>query len=133
MPKPWSKRCLFIFFKVLANLVPRSHSAVGDLGTRLGSSCSATYFLINFVNITSFFASLAAAGDDKHSNCENSTMSNELNSTENSQVFSVFDVFGLSSLMFDGLFAGCYNSRLVALDQCWETRGVVALKRNYHR
>ena len=43
LPKPWSKRCLFIFFKV----------------------CSATYLYIKNVDITSCFESLTAAGDDK--------------------------------------------------------------------
>ena len=51
-------------------------------------------------------------------------MSDELNSTENSQVFSLF-VVGFASvyvaLYMFGLFAGCCNSHLVALDQCWET------------
>ena len=51
-------------------------------------------------------------------------MSDELNSTENSQVFSLFAV-GFASvylaLYMFGLFAGCCNSHLVALDQCWET------------
>ena len=78
---------------------------------------SATY-LLDVTSSTSqsqtiCFASLAAAGDDRHSNCENSTMSDELNSTENSQVFSVFGTcwicIDLSGFTF-GLFAGCYNS-----------------------
>ena len=43
MPKPWSKKCLFIFFKL----------------------CAATYLLINLFDITSCFASLVAAEDDK--------------------------------------------------------------------
>ena len=98
MPKPWSKRCLFIFFKL----------------------CSATYLFINLVDITSCFASLVAAEDDK---LDRTTKISPclINYTrqENSQVFSVFDVeFGLSSLWFDSVFAGWYNSNLVALDHC---------------
>ena len=65
-----SKKCFFIFLK----------ARLGHLFARH-----------NFADITSCFASLAVAGDDRHSNCENSTMY-ELNSTENSQVFSVIGV-----------------------------------------
>jgi len=44
MPKPWSKNCFFMFFKALL--------------------CH--LFAINFVDIASCFAILAAARDDKH-------------------------------------------------------------------
>ena len=98
MPKPWSKRCLFIFSKL----------------------CSAAHLLINLVDITSCFQSLVAAEDDK---LDRTTKISPclINYTrqENSQVFSVFDVeFGLSSLWFHSVFAGWYNSNLVALDHC---------------
>ena len=96
-----SKKCFFIFFK--ARLVPLICST-------LTSSTSQ--------------AVLQAERQPKmtHSNCENSTTSEVLNSTEHSGIFSFRSgiCIGLRSLMF-GLFAGCFNSHLVCLDQCWET------------
>ena len=90
----------------------------------LQGSVRATDLLdFNFVvDITSCFTSLAEAEDDRHSNCENSTMSHVSNSTEHSGILSprCWICIGLRSLMF-GLFAGCYNSHLVCLDQCWVT------------
>ena len=89
----------------------------------LQGSARATYLLdFNFVDIATCFASLAAAEDDRHSNCENSTTSDVLNSTEHPGIFSFrcWICIGLGSLKF-GLFAGCFNSHLVCLDQCWET------------
>ena len=89
----------------------------------LQGSARATYLLdFNFVDIATCFASLAAAEDDRHSNCENSTTSDVLNSTEHPGIFSFrcWICIGLGSLMF-GLFAGCLNSHLVRLGQCWET------------
>ena len=66
--------------------------------------------------------SQAVLQDDTHLNSENSTTSGVLNSTEHSGIFSFrcWICIGLRSLMF-GLFAGCFNSHLVCLDQCCET------------
>ena len=90
----------------------------------LQGSARATYLLdFNFVDIATCFASLAAAEGDRHSNRENSTTSDVLiNSTEHPSIFSFrcWICIGLRSFMF-GLFAGCFNSHLVCLDQCWET------------
>ena len=89
----------------------------------LQGSARASYLRdFNFVDITSCFASLAAAEDERHLNCENSTVFDVLNSTENSGIFSFrcWICIGLRSLMF-GRFAVCNNSHLVSLDQCWET------------
>ena len=54
-------------------------------------------------------------------------MSDELNSTENRQKtlryfqFLVLDLHVWYFCCMFGTFAGCYNSHLVALDQCRET------------
>ncbi|CAH3015741.1 unnamed protein product [Porites evermanni] len=61
----------------------------------LQGSARATYLLdFNFVHIASCFASLAAAEDDRHSNCKNSTTSDVFNSTEHSEEPSLSDEFG---------------------------------------
>ena len=89
----------------------------------LQGSARATYLLdFNFVDIATCFTNLAAAEDDRHSNCENSTTSYLLNSTELPGIFSFhcWICIGLGSLMFC-FFAGFFNSHLVCLDQCWET------------
>ena len=69
----------------------------------LQGSARATYLLdFNFVDIATYFASLAATEDDRHSNCENSTTSDVLNSTEHPGIFSFrcWICFGVGSLMF---------------------------------
>ncbi|CAH3175766.1 unnamed protein product [Porites lobata] len=61
----------------------------------LQGSARATYLLdFNFVDIATCFSSLAAAEDDRHSNCENSTKSDVLNSTEHPEEPSLSDEFG---------------------------------------
>ena len=69
----------------------------------LQGSARATYLLdFNFVDIATYFANLAATEDDRHSNCENSTTSDVLNSTEYPGIFSFrcWICFGVGSLMF---------------------------------
>ena len=69
----------------------------------LQGSARATYLLdFNFVDIATCFASLAASEDDRHSNCENSTTSDVLNSTEHPGIFSFrcWICIGLGSRMF---------------------------------